>query len=176
MATKYEYNDSEDSHNSSRYGALWFGQTFTPQISHQITSFKFKILTQGLIQGLLYYVIYDVDQETHEPTDIICSGSVSPTDAPTETEDLYEISLGAGAPLTAGVEYAAILKYPDGDATHYFRVYYDASGSEYTRGRALLTEDGGSNWNVVGEPGADAVFEEWGTAGPPPMSRAYIAG
>jgi len=176
MANKYESYEGVDNNQRPIYGVIWEGETFTPQVDHKITSHKFKLYTLGVIQGNLKYAIYAVDGDHKPIAPILCSGEVSPSDAETESPGaLYEIDLGAGADLVTDQEYAAIASYPNGDATHYIRLRFN-SGGEYTRGRLIYTDDGGETWTAGPEPGADYLFEEWGTVGPPPTSRGYIAG
>jgi hypothetical protein len=70
-----------------------------------------------------------------------------------------EVTLGAGAPLSAGVEYVIQCRPDAPDANNYLQWRGQYTTPTYTRGTFVSSSDGGSTWTVYNY---DCNFEEWG--------------
>lgn len=159
MATKYEsYEDTMQAY-SSAYGVHWKGQTFTPQISHTITS--------------IFLYLEKVDTPGDLVVSIRATSGGVPTGGDLTSGTLVEAaipasfgwaSLGVTAyALTAGVMYAICWRATAGTSTSdCIRHGMDTPGL-YTRGTYIDSDDSGANWYDYGAQ-YDALFQDWGTA------------
>lgn len=175
MATKYEYWDTLNGETGRVcYGVNWSGQTFTPSITHQITSVKLNC--------------YKRDSPNDSPGDItvsiratsgglptggdLASGTIAEADIPSwgvAGYDWVEATFSSTCVLVADTKYAIIVKAPDGDAQNYVGLRMTVTGADgYTRGNHADSYDSGVNWEDS-EGGAfyyDMFFEEWGNLVP----------
>jgi hypothetical protein len=154
MSTKYEYFETgtvaQDDITSSTY---FDGQTFSPALSHTITSVKLYLNKSPGTTGTLTVSIRTTSGGLPTGADL-CSGTYNIGSIASNTWGWYEITFGAGTPLTAGTPYAIVNKSLDisGD----LRVA--ASSAGYASG-SMVYYFGGS-WNN-NDP-FDLYFEDWG--------------
>ncbi len=164
MATLFEYlNTGDDSASYISSGAIRKAQTFTPAISHTITSVKLKLYRLAGTPGDIYIAIKATDGSGH-PTGIdlaigTTNGNTLTTISPGEWR---EITLGAGVALTAGIKYAIVV-YADSSAgvnVAYWR-WVDDGFEHYVGGNPEYYN--GFVWSVdeAGTP-RDYMFEDWG--------------
>lgn len=160
MATKYEEYSAGGDNDWRVESNRWVAQTFTPSISHKITSIKLYAKRTGA-PGTLTIQIQGVDGGGHPDGAVKCSG----TDNASGWEAFYqwhEISLGAGAALDAETEYCIMAEAKDGDADNAVHWYFDTEGSGggYAAGHLEYSTDSGESWLPLTD--ADFYFEEWG--------------
>jgi len=152
----FEYYNTGGEASTSLTPTSWVGQSFTPEISHEITSVKLQMANAG---GILNVGIRETIAGLPVGSDIT-SGSIDTSGNSTSTI-WYEIVL-TNYWLTAGTKYAIILSNTAGTIA----LYMDASSPTYTRGTFLI-DDGvvGEDWR---EGTYDLMFEEWGNLEPEP--------
>lgn len=169
MATLYESYNTGDNSNIGMGGVVWRAQTFTPTIAHLITSIKLLAYRLGL-PGTATVSIRATSGGA--PTGIdLCSGTTSASTLTTDTAGEWrEITLGAGALLTAGVKYAIVIAAPSGNLTTkilYLRIREPVGG--YAGGSTYDSGDSGASWTAHPED-EDYMFEDWGTSGAPEVA------
>ncbi|MFA5377204.1 MAG: choice-of-anchor R domain-containing protein [Dehalococcoidia bacterium] len=158
MSTLYEYYDSLSFSTSVIYGGHWIGQTFTPQISHKITSVKLLLSKSGS-PGTLTVGIYATAGGV--PTgSVLCSGTTNGNTLTEEGYDWREITLGSGANLTQGTTYAIVF-HLGGDASNFVYFVSEDPDATYPRGTLIDSGDSGASWTPSATSG-DALFEDWG--------------
>jgi len=156
--SKYEtYNTGEDS-AFFIYDVNWRGQTFTPSITHPITSIKLLLYRSGLPRTITVS-IRATDGDGKPIGDDLCSGTY---DGDTVTTDAtgawYEITLGSGTVLSASTKYAIVVRITGGDAYNYIAWKCDGSSPTYSGGSYANSSDSGSTWNL--DTSYDFMFEE----------------
>ncbi len=162
MATLYENHITGDDHIANVAGINWASQTFTPSVSHTVTTIKLKLYRVGSPDAITVSIRAT---SSSLPTGIdLCSGT---TDGDTLTDsspgEWREITLGAGTALTTPNEYAICVRALSGTQwTHYFNWRRDSVGG-YADGQRAYSTNSGSSW--TGVAGHDLMFEEWGEAG-----------
>lgn len=174
MATLYEnYPTSDVGLFFTNTAIKWPGQVFTPSISHTITSVKLQMYRTGN-PGTLTINIYAVDG-TGVPAGAIKASGTTNGDTLTANAagEWREIVLTPGpdnAVLTASSKYAIVLVDPSGDDSNKAWVNGDYTGN-YAGGYAIVTVDGGINWNQYHTGNVyDLGFEDWGDPYSPPSS------
>jgi len=160
MATRYEYYNTGDIGGQVVYGIYWRGQTFTPQITHELTSVKIKWYQYGTVSP---YTITVRIREASAGLPIgadLDSAEVDPTTLPSTPGDWDEISLTGGITLQAGTQYAIILSLSGGDGSNCIVWRYDTASPTYTGGTYVSSSNSGSSWSQTST--LDNMFEEWG--------------
>lgn len=153
MATRFEYFTTPRDDWQAAAGGLYLVQSFTPQVSHIITSVKLNLFIIGS-PGIITVGIYDTDHGF--PTTLLCSGTYDANTLSTSTTGtMTEITLGAGTVLAANHEYAIQLSQTQDNPNLCFWTQVDSGG--YTRGSFMYYSD---QWYQV--PGPSRNFEEWG--------------
>jgi len=156
--TLFENLQTGDSGDLGMYGSVMtdgLGQTFTPQTSHTITSWSWKMYRSGS-GGSINVRIYACDG-SHQPTgSVLASGTFDATGIVTSVGQFYNISLGAGVALTAGQEYICIA-YPNGTITGGNAIHFIKDSTSYAGGRGTYYT---SSW---ADAGYDFLFAEYGT-------------
>ena len=169
MTARFEYYITGDDVGLMTYGDLIRFQTFTPTVSHRITSIKLKLYRVGSPGTALPITIRTTS--SGKPTDtILASGTTDGNTLTTSSAGEWrEITLGAGFTLDSGTMYALLISAPAGDTDNAVRVRADTSSPTYTVGTAGDSDDGGTTWNI--RAGIDNMFEEWGsTSGLPTVT------
>jgi len=162
MATRYEYYNPTPTAElpwGPAYGVNWKGQTFTPSTAHTITSVKLLLYRVGS-PGT--YTIGIRATSSGLPTGgNLCSGSIDGdtlTDNPAGEEK--EITLGAGANLSASVQYAIVMDARDGSAGNSVQSRGRSTDASYAGGTRCYSANSGVAWTAVAAD--DHWFEEWG--------------
>jgi len=166
MSTLYEYyNTGEDSYGyvGAYSGALWRGQTFTPQVSHKITSVKLKLYRYGS-PGTITVGIRATDGSGHPTGEDLCSGTTNGNTLPTTygTAEWREITFASGYDLSASTKYAIVVRAINGGDYNHVRWLHDSTDATYSGGAQEYSENSGSSWET--DAGIDLMFEEWGIA------------
>jgi hypothetical protein len=132
-------------------------ETFTPQNTHKIESVKLRLSRAGS-PGTILISIRNTTNGKPVGGDL-CSGTM---DGNTLTTDqygaVYEIALGAGVVLEAGVQYAIIIRCPNATSSDFILVWL-VSVDSYPSGTVVYSADG-STWTIYSN--MDFYFEEWG--------------
>lgn len=169
MADLYEsYSGPGDTPVSNGLANFYTGQTFTPSVSHTITSVKLILFRSGGVgfPGIFTVEIYLADG-AGKPTGSVKASGTSDGDTLTtnvageQREIILSPDVG-GASLTSGLKYAIVVKAPSSDANNILNWNYK-SGNGYAGGTMFLSNNGGSTWNTYAD--LDCDFEEWGTVG-----------
>jgi len=166
MATLFEsYNSGDDQHDNFNK-AKYLAQTFTPQVTHTITSVKLKLWRTDAANGEFVGVYIRTTTGTI-PNSIpsieanLASGSIAGSLITTSAPGAwYEVSLGAGALLTAGTVYAILCTTTDADFDVNWR-----NGNAYSRGNGAWWTTVSGIWQA--SPIKDFMFEDWGSGGSP---------
>lgn len=157
----YEHYNTGDNLYSMAYGALWFGQSFTPTTTHQITSVKLKLWKDGS-PGTVTVSIRATEGGVPIGEDL-CSGTTDGDTLPDNPDTEWrEITLGNGCTLNASTMYAIVFRALDGDSDNTADWRGDTTSPTYTGGAYLDSDDSGSSWGSFDS--ADFMFEEWGSA------------
>lgn len=167
--TLYEsYDTGDDTTKGAIFGPGWRGQTFTPAISHTITSVKVKIFRTGS-PGTVNFGVYATS--AGKPTGAtLCTGTLDGNSLPTTTTTLTEVAL-SGALLTAGTMYAIVFSAPSGaNSSNAISLRVKAAGT-YAGGSYIFSSNSGSSWST---DAGDIVFDEYGI--PATGAVAKIAG
>ncbi|MCK4307126.1 hypothetical protein KAW50_02740, partial [candidate division WOR-3 bacterium] len=155
-ATLYEHQNTVwNEVLSSIWGSAWCCQTFTPSIAHTVTCVRLALDRIGIGNFTITVSIKAVDGN-HHPTGVaLCSGTISTNNLGDQWD---EISMGAGANLSASTEYAIEVKCPDATDGNQARGYGDSTG-DYAGGYGQWSNDSGDTWN---DTVWDYAFEEYG--------------
>jgi hypothetical protein len=161
MATKFEYYITGDDKDVEGLWSAdaWLSQSFTPSISHIITSVKLLLLKTGN-PGTITVGIYATSGD--DPTgSALCSGTTDGDTLPTGSPyEWREITLGDGSLLTAGTKYAILVKALSANITNFVAWRVDSTSPTYSGGTQRHTVNGGGSWSSWGY---DLMFEEWST-------------
>jgi hypothetical protein len=155
MASKYEsYITGGD--NAWGIDTETRAQTFTPSTSHTITSVKLLLYRTG-VTGTITVEIKGVDINQHPTGVALCSGSKNCSAITlSDAGEWYEITLGAGAILTAATKYAICVSDSATTGTNWI---FDGTSPSYAGGCGELYS---GSWSS--RTGEDFMFEEWGDA------------
>ena len=159
MPTKYEYHITGDDTVIDIYGQYWRGQTFKSPTAHTITSVKALLYRIGS-PGTVTVHIRATDGAGKPVGGDLCSGTIDGNSLTTDIAGAwYEITLGAGAALSANTEYAVFCDDSSGDASNHLHWRLD-SDNGYANGLSTWSADSGVTWTTY--PTYDLMFEEWG--------------
>ena len=159
-----DYISSYESHTTgggswSFYDGIWKAQTFTPSVSHVITSVELPLERHGTF-GEVYVSIRATDADGHPTGSDFCSGSIDDLDVPTSMS-WVEISFTNGVVLSANTKYAIVVHITDSDIDNNISWGYD-SDATYSKGNIESSGDSGSTWSSW--TGDDFHFKEYGVA------------
>ena len=165
MPVKYEYVNTGAVDYAPVAGDLWFCQTFTPQITHDLTL-------------VLPYLFTNEVDGVHSP-DVVAGiqnttgadNHPDGTDLVSATFDREELTINDETPERKGIvlpkyrvykdiTYAIVLRMPDALKDEVVNWWFSEDGVTYPRGLAGVSDDGGVTWFMAEE--ADFLFEEWG--------------
>ena len=136
--------------NQNAASATWLGQTFTPSVAHTILKVGLKLAKWGL-PGIVTVSIRATDGDGKPTGSDLCSGTINGDtlvdEGGTEVAQWYEITLGSGYALSAGVKYAIVIRAVDasGGASVSWR-YGTSSG--YAGGQRTISADSGATWTL----------------------------
>jgi hypothetical protein len=166
-ASMYEHYNTGDTGSGTIFGINWAAQTFTPSATHTIISVKLLLWRSGA-PGTITVGIRDTSGGQPAGSDL-CSGTINGnTLTISSTGVWYEITLGGGYSLSAGHQYAIVVRAPGGDATNL--LYWRAEGGAptYVGGMLCLSGNSGLSWSCYSN--WDFMFEEWGD---PPVAVGW---
>lgn len=170
-ATKYEsYEDAGDVF-AYYFGNWIMGQTFTPQVAHDLTRVVLRLHRKGSPPvGRVRVYLCD---GAHKPigneltgVDVDLSGVTTDPSGEDKAIDLPSY------PVLLGVEYHIGLWQLSADTNNVAGWRYDSSSPTYPRGMMVYSSNGGSSWNAV--PSADTIFQEWEVVSIPASKEATL--
>ena len=178
MAVLHESYITGDDAGIVCYGVLWKAQSFTPSVSHTLAQIDLKLFRDGT-PGIITVSVRAVDGD-HKPTGTDIGGITGTYDTndPLLTADTdgewVEITFGAGINLTAGTEYAIVIRAISGDISNSLNIKTDNSSPAYTDGQHASSVNSGDTWTAVAT--SDSMFKEYGADlvpgdSPPPSSN-----
>jgi len=160
---KESFNTNDDDYGNFG-GASWLGQTFTTTSAYTITSVKLKMFKSGSPGTLTIRI--RATSGTYPVTPDLCIGTIDPTTFTTNTAgDWYEITFGAGAPLTDATVYGITANYDSTSGTVGWRRNFNSG--LYAGGKAVVSDTSGGDgtWADSVAGNTDDMFETWGTVG-----------
>jgi len=169
MAKLFENYVVGDTWNQTFWGTTyWIAQTFTPQITHKITSVKLKLWKAAGTTGLMKIHIRPTNATGHPTDQDVASGELDVAPLPiTGAGQWFEIPV-TPVLLKSGTKYAIVVEPPLG--VMYWRA--DETG-EYPNGECLTSVNSGLGWTAIAN--RDLMFEEWGVEPLPKISVKVIA-
>lgn len=136
----------------------WGSQTFTPAISHVITSVKLRLRNYAGSMGNVTVSIRTVDANNQPTGSDLCSGTINGDTITTlQWGAWYEITQNTGTYLTASTMYAIVLQHSGSGNLGW---YNDYTQPTYTGGNKETSDDSGSTWTA--DTGEDYLFYEYG--------------
>jgi hypothetical protein len=138
------------------YGANWKATIFTAASSYIATSVRCR----GDVTGSpgTATASLRLTNASHQPTGAdLCVGSVN---ANGWVNDWHDIPFNTPYPITAGTEYAIVLRAPSGNGSNYLSLYDCMKGAPSDVG----SSDWGVTWGGAGNFGW--AYQVWGCAAP----------
>jgi len=161
--SRYEYNNTGEVGYVEIAGATWYCQTFTPQITHNLTLVKLFIFTNdvGVHSPDVEVAIQNTTGDDNHPDgEDLTSATFDREELTTdEASEWKEIELSSYQ-VVKDTTYAIVLRMPDAEKGEVVNWWF--SGNNYPRGVAGVSEDGGVTWDMEAGAEADFLFEEWG--------------
>jgi hypothetical protein len=165
----HEWNDG-----TYVYSAVWLGQTFTPQTSHDLTKVVLYGYRYGNPSGNFIVSIKNTDIDGKPAGEDLVSKNMTAMDI-SEEEVEIEILFDTQISLGADTKYAIVCRCPDGDIDNgIVTCFLMEEKEEYPRGSCTISYDIGETWEIHEE--LDLWFEEWGyeEVASPSMNDALI--
>ena len=161
MATLYEsYTTASNINSGSINATSWIAQTFTPSTAHKITSVKL-LLYRYSTPGTITVGIRATDGSGHPTGGDLCSGTTNGDTLPTGSPyEWREITLGAGATLSADTKYAIVARALSASGVKK-AIWRVRNPGGYDGGAYGASGDSGGTWSFYSDA-YDALFEDWG--------------
>ena len=153
MAQRFEWYSGPMNEVTKMYEPFWKGQSFTPQITHKITSVRlYCYRVYSALSFKLTAAIYAAPSNTPVGPSL-AHGEIPATILP-ESWNWVEVPLNAPyAILEVGIKYAIAFHYTSTNSNYY--VYWSiANPGDYAGG--VWLDQGSPNYT------RDGRFEEWG--------------
>jgi len=152
-------NVSELTWNREVYGSVFWAQTFTPLVTHDLTKIELYCCKRWS-PGTVYWEIRTTSGG--EPTGtVLATGNFDGNSLPEMSPIWKELAIPYHE-LEQGTQYAIVARAPGGDASNYFVWRLDGVNATYPRGIALRSPNGGSSWTQYTT--YDMGFREYGTS------------
>jgi hypothetical protein len=140
-------SQTSQNNNWSVYGTRYHAQTFYADITGFLTKVTINTRTIGTPPNALEIQIRNATA-ANEPGNIIYA-TARRSDIGATLAD-YDFTFSVPASVTAGTQYALVIKTDAGDAANYYRTRYQNSDT-YSRGRRLISTNGGTSWTGSAE-------------------------
>jgi hypothetical protein len=161
---RFDYLNVGDDTAGDMHSILYYGQTFTPDVSYSIEYVKVKTYRTGS-PGTVTMRVRATDGEGLPTGGDLCIGTTDANAWATDTAGTwYQINIVDGDVLVADETYAIIISL-GGNSSNYvgWRMDGDDNGNGYTIGQRVYSSNSGGSW--TGAPpydGQDYMFEIWG--------------
>lgn len=140
--------------------AIWLAQTFTPEISHEVTYIKVKVAQATDLKDIIIRLQYLQPDGTPTGADLTSWFQYYPPYGKYSTPQETIFRTWPPWRLVAGIPYALIFYgYPTSQTQSYY-IAYQPPPSDYPRGKLIRSTNTGSTWNTTDL--GDLVFAEWG--------------
>lgn len=156
MATLYENYTAGSDGNANIATINWAAQTFTPSVSHILTSVKLYLSKVGS-PGTITVSIRAVSGGVPTGSDIVTGTTDGDTLVGVECR---EITFSTGAIVLSGIEYAIVVRALSGVQWTDYLDWRRMQGNPYARGSRADSADNGVIWTAASDH--DCLFEEWG--------------
>ena len=158
MATEYESQETQTSGWGIFQDGLnaWKAQTFTPTITHYITSVKLYLYKVGSPTGNVNITIRATASGLPTGSDL-ASGTVATADVGVDYA-WYEASFSASCLLSANIKYAVVVNVPGAPNTDN-KIVWGNAADVYSGGSYCHSSDG-STWTA--QTLYDFCFQDWG--------------
>jgi len=170
------YTSGMDNQDQLSAAARYLAQSFTPAVSHTITSIKIQGSKSGTGSPTMtiYWNVYLADANGKPTGAALCSGSCLGSAFSTYSAfSVAEITLGAGSLLTASAKYIIVANCPEATGSKVIYWKMDATSPAYAGGNHLVSTDSGATWTL--STAKDFYFEDWGTLAPITLTPSGIA-
>ncbi len=159
MSTLYENLISGDDTAYAISMTSGDAQTFTPLITHILTSVKLKLYRGGVSNppGIITVGIRATSGGFPTGADIVVGTTNGNTLTENTAGEWREITFSTGVLVVAGITYSI---YAWSAAINAF--WRTDTNNGYPRGKQVITADGGTTWLDIGDGLHDLMFEEWG--------------
>jgi len=169
MATKRDYCDSY-AQDQAIQGNTWGAQQITPSSTYKLNSVKLYIRKQGSGSSGANVVVHitATDGNGHPTGGDLVSKAITISDISTNY-NWVEFVFASPITVNQGTTYTIVFEWSQQDCGLYIDWGYEPYhyGGDYSGGVALLSTDGGSNWNDTwggtGAGNTDWTFECWGS-------------
>ena len=163
MATKYEESTWDwNGQVKNIYDATWYSQTFTPSVTHDISS---VILALGRVGNPGTITVSIKNTTSGKPTgEDLCVGTTNGDTLPilgwpTPLPEEREITFSSTTTLTAETMYAIVVRAASGNSSN--KLHWVAyTSSVYDNGTECYSVNSGGSWTL--EATRELWFEEWG--------------
>lgn len=166
MAVLRQYYDVNDDGAPTVKSTQWIAQTFTPAISHTITSVTIKgyrssAADEAVITLSIRTTGTGGDAGKPSGADLV-SATRTRTDFPLSANTGWmEFDLDEGVALTAGTMYAIVMRTDS--ASHTISWRQDGTGPTYSGGTGATSSNGGVDWSIASS--SDQMFREYSGGG-----------
>ena len=155
----WEYYNANDDADVEVYGANWYCQTFTTNISHSVEYIKLKLYQEGT-PGILTVAIQAVT-DSGEPDGVdltsgVINGSILSSASPGNWNQINVDSFY----LEGGTKYAIVVRGTGQNAANNIHWRYDNTGPTLKGGEYGSSSNGGGAWTM--DNTKDFMFEVWG--------------
>jgi len=157
MSTKYENYGVQNSDQLILL-ADWGAQTFTPSITHKITSVKLYLKSTGSPTGFSIYAGIRATSGGEPTGDDLCTGTFN-AGGVGAGYGWHEFTFASPVVLQASTMYAIVCRFPARDSDRSIYWGYDSAGA-YAGGIYWYSDDSGTNW--YDDSDYDYDFEDWG--------------
>jgi len=156
----YEYNNGVNNYYEI-YGSWAGAQSFTPQISHDLTEvslYGYRVGSPGDVTAEIY--LSDTGGNDDKPVgDVLATATFNGNNISTSAGWIYGIEFLSPASLVAGTKYVLVIKASAGDASNKLWWGY-STANPYADGKRSYSPDGGANWYP--QDLHDHTFREYG--------------
>ena len=160
--TKYEYyNTGWDSYLLVQ-GVAWVSQTFTASSAHDVSQIKILIFrgSAAMSPGTVTVGIRAVDGSGHPTGSDLTSGTFNGNTVTTDAAGEWISVTLLEYTLASGIQYAIVIRAPNGGPGDYLCWQRDVSSPTFTGGNLEYSIDSGVSWTAY--TGSDMMFEVWG--------------
>jgi hypothetical protein len=162
--TLFENCIGGDMSNWQAYGTTWVCQTFTPQVTHRITSVKLYCMkgSSGSTGNAVVSIQAVTGADNHPAgSDLTDAVVVACSSLPANgSPDWKEWTFSSPVVLTKLVRYAIVIRAPDAASNYGIVCKYDTP-SLYGTGEAGQSANSGSTWDMYSGL-FDIYFQEYG--------------
>lgn len=152
---QYKINDDSFFHV---FGASWLGQTFTPTLSHQVTTVRLLLGKEGS-PGVCTVSIRATSGGKPTGSDLASGTRNLDALGIATTPSWIDFDLGAGAALVGATVYAIVVRTAGVDTNNDAQWRADITSPAYSSGSRSNSSDSGASWDAQ-DTTTDMMFKE----------------